>query len=230
MRLPDRVEAVLLDMGGVLLEEGSSYERAAEDPALIATLLGMGIESPRELVRARARRMRDAYRALEAQCTQPDLEVLLADTPPAVRRLLLRAFADVSNLRPYPYVAGVLRRLSRRARIGLVSNTIIPGDHHRRALELAGAMRWIDAAAWSASFGRRKPDPAIVHHVLGRLGVPPRRALMVGDKIRTDVLVARRAGVRSVHLRRRGTPVTDEARPDFVIRDLRELPALLARL
>ena len=227
---PARIEAILFDMGGVLLHESSGYERAARDPALCEALRSRGIEDPSSFIIERAQRVRQSYRELEAECTQPDLDEVLSDCAPEVRRLLLRSFADISNLRPYPHVAGLLKRLTRRFGIGVVSNTVIPGDHHRRALELAGVMQHIDAATWSANFGRRKPDPAIVFHVLGRLGVRPERALLVGDKIRTDILAAKHAGVRSVHLRRMGTPITGEAVPDFVIRDLNELPILLRHI
>ena len=73
-----------------------------------------------------------------------------------------------------------------------------------RTLERYGLLRWLECALWSANFGRRKPDPAMLEHVLGELGVAARSALFVGDKLRTDVLAAQRAGMRSVHLRRRG--------------------------
>jgi HAD superfamily hydrolase (TIGR01509 family) len=225
-----RIEALLFDMGGVLLHESSGYEQAARDPSLCRALHHLGIDDPAGFVIDRAQRVRQAYRKLESECTQPDLDEVLSDCEPAVRRLLLLSFADISNLRPYPQVASLLGRLTRRFGIAIVSNTIIPGDHHRRALELAGVMQHVNAAVWSANFGLRKPHPAIVQHVLGRLGVRPERALLIGDKIRTDVLAAKRAGVRSVHLRRRGTPITDEAVPDFVIRDLPELLTLLRHI
>ena len=225
-----RVELVLLDMGGVLLPEFSRYERAAQDALLLAALRERGIAEPEKFIEQRAERVREAYVALSAQCTQPDLDAVLGDCEPGVRRLLLGAFGAIAERRPYAHVGDVLRALARRARLALVSNTIIPGDHHRRTLERFGLLRWFECALWSANFGRRKPDPAMLEHVLGELGVPARRALFVGDKLRTDVLAARRAGVRSVHLRRRGGAGEGETAPDFVIRDLRELPLLLDRL
>jgi putative hydrolase of the HAD superfamily len=225
-----RVELVLLDMGGVLLPEFSRYERAAQDEALLAALRERGIREPEKFIAERAMRVRQAYVALSDACTQPDLDAVLGDCAPDVRRLLLLGFAAVADRRPYAHVAGVLRELARSARLALVSNTIIPGDHHRRTLERYGLMRWFELALWSANFGRRKPDPAMILHALGQLGVPARNALFVGDKLRTDVLAARRAHVRSVHLRHRGTSGRSEAVPDFVIRDLRELPLLLRRL
>jgi FMN phosphatase YigB (HAD superfamily) len=225
-----RVRAVLLDMGGVLLPEFSRYERAAQDEALLATLRERGIPAPAAFIEERARRVRAAYVALSGSCTQPDLDSVLSDCEPVVRRLLVSAFGAVANRRPYAFAGEVLRDLARRFRLALVSNTIIPGDHHRRTLERFGLLRWLECALWSANFGRRKPDPAMLHHALAALGVPARAALFVGDKLRTDVLAAQRAGIRSVHLRRRGTPPSCEAVPDFVIRDLRELPLLLASL
>jgi putative hydrolase of the HAD superfamily len=227
---PARVDLVLLDMGGVILPEFSHYERAAQDESLLAALRARGIAAPECFIEVRAARVRDAYVALSAQCTQPDLAAVLADCEPDVQRLLLGAFAAIADRRPYAHVGEVLRALARRVRLALVSNTIIPGEHHRRTLERYGLLRWFECALWSANFGRRKPDPAMIRHVLDALDVPARAALFVGDKLRTDVLAARRAGVRSVHLRRRGAQCGAEAVADFVIRDLRELPLLLRRI
>jgi putative hydrolase of the HAD superfamily len=48
--------------------------------------------------------------------------------------------------------------------------------------------------------GVEKPDPAIFHRALEVLGVPPERAIHVGDTGWADVAGARAAGVRPVHL------------------------------
>jgi FMN phosphatase YigB (HAD superfamily) len=224
------VRLVMLDMGGVLLPEFSAYERAARDGALLAALRARGVADPIAFIEERARRVRDAYVALSEQCTQPDLEHVLGDCDPIARRLLIRAFAAVADRRPYALVGPVIAALAERHRLAIVSNTIIPGDHHRRTLERFGIFRWFECGVWSANFGRRKPDPAMIHHVLETLGVPAREAVFVGDKLRTDVEAARRARVRAIHLRRRGSPAGGGAEPDFVIRDLRELPLLLQRL
>jgi putative hydrolase of the HAD superfamily len=61
------------------------------------------------------------------------------------------------------------------------------------------------AISVSAQVGVGKPDPAIFHDALARLGVAPGAALHCGDLPHTDCLGARRAGVRAVLLDRRGT-------------------------
>jgi HAD superfamily hydrolase (TIGR01509 family) len=228
---PDRIEAVLLDMGGVLLPELQTYERAVRDRAFLAALAEQGVADPEAFVLERARRVREAYRALEKELTQPDLDVVLADCTPVVRRLLVLAFRHESAPPPYAHAARVVAELARDYKLGLVSNTAIPGDHHARVLRRAGMLRHFGCALWSANFGRRKPDPAMIRHVLARLRVPARRALFVGDKLRTDVAAARAAGVRSVYIRKRGAPCAGRAlAPDFTIGDLRALPILLRSL
>jgi putative hydrolase of the HAD superfamily len=226
-----RLEAVLLDMGGVLIPE-AGYSAAARNPTLQSHLTRLGVEDPESLAREAGSRIREAYRALEEQCEQPDPYQVLADLDPLVVRPLLRAFAYEAARPPYAHVREVVATLARRHPLGLVSNTVLPGDHHARRLRLYGILPHIRAARWSANFGRRKPDPAIVHAVLAELGVPPDRAILVGDKIRTDVRAAQRAGVGSVWLRRDldFRQPGDDPQPDYVIQDLRELPALILRI
>jgi HAD superfamily hydrolase (TIGR01549 family) len=226
-----RVDAVLLDMGGVLIPEQQRYERSIRDAAFLAALAEQGIANPESFVVESAKRLREAYAALAEECRQPDLEKVFADCTPSVRAILLAAFKREASPPPYAHARAVVAELARRHALGLVSNNAMPGDHHARVLRRAGILEHIGCAVWSANFGRRKPDPAMILHVLERLGVRRERAVFVGDKLRTDVAAARRAGVRSVYIRKRGAPYASPAlRPDFTISDLRALPLLLRQI
>ncbi|HTO07757.1 MAG TPA: HAD family hydrolase [Myxococcota bacterium] len=228
---PQRLLAVLLDMGGVLLPELQSYERAGRDPGFLAALREQGVDEPEKLVAGLAIRLRDAYRALESECGQPDLDEVFRDCTPRVRALVLGAFKRESSPPPYAHAREVVAQLARRYRLGLVSNNAIPGGHEAAVLRRTGLLRHFGCAVWSAEFGRRKPDPGMLLHVLDTLRVPRERAIFVGDKLRTDVAAARAAGVRSVYLRKRGAPyASSPLRPDFTIGDLRALPGLLRSL
>ena len=48
--------------------------------------------------------------------------------------------------------------------------------------------------------GLVKPDPRIFHLALGRLGIAPEQAVMVGDSPSADVAGARAAGARAALL------------------------------
>ena len=62
-------------------------------------------------------------------------------------------------------------------------------------LERLGVAHFFQAVAVSAVVGAEKPDPAIFRFALDRLGVPPERALHIGDNDRTDGDGARAAGL-----------------------------------
>jgi FMN phosphatase YigB (HAD superfamily) len=228
---PRGVEAVLLDMGGVLLPELQRYERAVRDDAFLAALREQGVADPESFVIERAKRLREAYRALEQECRQPDVDEVLGDCSPIVRGLLLGAFKREASPPPYAFAHAVVAELARNYRLGLVSNNAMPGDHHAAVLRRAGILQHFGCAVWSADFGLRKPHPGMIQHVLKGLRVPSSRAIFVGDKLRTDVAAARNARVRSVYIRKRGSPYATRAlRPDFTIGDLRALPGLLRQL
>ncbi len=226
-----RIEAVLLDMGGVLIPETHSYERAARDPVFLEALREQGVGEPEAWVRERARRLVTRYRALEKEAAQPDFDEVIGECSPGARRLLRVAFERRELTPPYWFARDVVAELARDYKLGLVSNNAMPGSHFAALLRRAGILQHLGCAVWSANFGRRKPDPAMIRHVLESLRVPRERAIFVGDKLRTDVAAAKAARVRSVYLRRRGAPlVSRELRPDFTIGDLRALPALLRQL
>ncbi|RJK95486.1 HAD family hydrolase [Vallicoccus soli] len=76
------------------------------------------------------------------------------------------------------------------------------------AVGLAGRLGPVVTAG---ELGVAKPDPRAFAATCERLGVAPGRALYVGDDHAVDVLGARAAGMRAVHLDRRGLGPADEA-------------------
>jgi 4-nitrophenyl phosphatase len=89
-------------------------------------------------------------------------------------------------------------------------------------------------AALSAASGLRpkvigKPFPALMRTAVKRLGLPKARIVTVGDRLETDILGARNAGLRSIlvltGVTRRRDLKNSRIRPTWVVKDL---PALLA--
>jgi NagD protein len=76
-----------------------------------------------------------------------------------------------------------------------------------------------------------KPNPAILETILDRRGLDAGEVMMVGDRIYTDMRMAREAGVLGV-LTLTGEATREEfidpaSTPDLIINDLGELEALL---
>ncbi len=91
-----------------------------------------------------------------------------------------------------------------------------------------------------ASTGRRpdevigKPGPRMVEALCGRLGQPAQRIAFVGDRLYTDVRMARESGMLAVLVLSGETGVADLEGspdvPDLVVKDLLALKDLLERL
>ena len=128
--------------------------------------------------------------------------------------------------------APLLAELASLRAIGLCSNF----SHSQTAvsiLEEAGLAPHLAAVVISDAVGLRKPRPEIFEAVLARLGVSPGQALHVGDSLRADVVGAAGLGMKTAWLTRRvkdpraALEAYEGPAPDFTIRDLAELPALL---
>lgn len=93
--------------------------------------------------------------------------------------------------------AGLSEALGRvRSRGGLVAVVSNSEGMLERILEDVGILGAFDLVIDSGVVGIEKPDPGIFRLALEHAGVPPSRALHLGDTYATDVLGARAAGVR----------------------------------
>ena len=91
-------------------------------------------------------------------------------------------------------------------------------------------------AALTATSGRQpmvfgKPEPHLFKEALTRLGTRPEQSVAVGDRLETDILGGRRAGLRTIlvltGVTSRADLETGELQPDWVFEDLVELSRAL---
>jgi len=74
-----------------------------------------------------------------------------------------------------------------------------------------------------------KPEPALVHVALQRLGVQPHEAAIVGDQVQTDIRAGRAAGMATVLVAADLARDVLDITPDLVVRDLGDLLERLRR-
>lgn len=127
--------------------------------------------------------------------------------------------------------AGLRTLASTGVAIAVVSNAF--GTVQRDLLELElchegpGPAVTVGAIVDSAVVGHEKPDPAIFHLALERLGgIDPRRAVHIGDSVVADVHGARGAGLHALHYD--PSRLCDDATHEH-LHALTDLPALLSR-
>jgi len=113
---------------------------------------------------------------------------------------------------------------------GLVSNFDHGATAHR-ILSASEIAPHLNATLISAEFGRRKPHASIFHAALRQLGAEASETLYVGDTHADDVVGARGAGIDVVWINADdAAPPGEGPQPTYVIRQLPELPELLASL
>ncbi len=206
MQLPARLEAVLYDLDGTLVDHdhaarlgvnawaatlglpGDQWDRWAEIERrwFLAfeegrvTHLGQRVERCREFIG------RPELRDQEALAMYEDYL--------AVYRANWVAFPDA--------LPSLQAALGRGLKVGILTNGA--EEMQRAKLERTGL--WLDGMVMCATveLGAPKPQPASYRAALDKLGTTAGRAVMIGDSLPNDVEGARRAGMHAIHLDRTG--------------------------
>jgi HAD superfamily hydrolase (TIGR01662 family) len=211
-----KLSAVLLDMGGVLLDMGSAsglpYGRLdwRGREALLAYLRERGAHfSETDLDGRLFDPWREAYDRRQQSGREapwrPHLRRLRKGT--GIRSSDLTLLATwfrpyASQVKPLPGARRALEELREQGlRLGLVSNVPLPGVLYRRILERHRMAAAFDCLQFSYDAGSRKPSPGMLKMALSELGVRPSQAWMVGDRRAADVAAGRVAGVGTVWVR-----------------------------
>ena len=150
----------------------------------------------------------------------PELGEELGELFPKIRRTKNYVYDET-----YP----VLKALKGKFKLLLLTN----GSPDLQQEKLAGVPElptYFDHVLISGTFGRGKPDPGLFQHALDLLGVTNHETIMVGDKLTTDIAGANRTGITSVWLNRKDIERDHQIVPDYEIKRLREIHALLDSL
>lgn len=128
-----------------------------------------------------------------------------------------------------PGAPEVLKELYGKYRLYLVTN----GFHNTQVARLAGTYieSHFDGIFISEDIGFDKPDPRYFACCFAKIPhFVHEETLLIGDRIASDIVGAKNAGIRSVLFAPVPVSVPDGIRPDFTISALSELPPLLKTL
>jgi FMN phosphatase YigB (HAD superfamily) len=121
----------------------------------------------------------------------------------------------------------VLQKLYGKYKLGVISNFAIP-ECGWKLLDKFGLKRFFDVVVISGEVNRRKPSPEIFERALKILGVEASKTVFVGDMLDLDVMGPKKVGMKTVFIERRPVEHSVDVNPDYVIKSLNELLALLA--
>lgn len=140
------------------------------------------------------------------------------------------------TLTKLPYLDEVLTELKRKGfKLGIITNTVTSREEHvRMALNKIGLEEYFDVILTSVDVGHEKPDERIFLTALRKFRVKPKEAIMVGNRVSTDIVGGNRMNMKTVLLKwNKRYPeriVSPEEHPSRVIGSLKELPFVLEEL
>jgi putative hydrolase of the HAD superfamily len=207
-----RVKAVLFDLGGTLMNQGSFLEITIETFHKILKL--KGIEKPKSSVK---KAIVEADSKLKLQFGEDvpkdvdyyvrwNLEVLhrlgIYDRDSELADHIDKHWFDYMEIEPSPGVFDVLRKLTDRGvKLGIVTNgyqsdleKILPKLRLEDVFDILVAADTID---------KKKPDPDIFLYTIRKLKVSPCETVFVGDEYDNDYVGAEKAGLNPFLLQAR---------------------------
>ncbi len=224
---PDgEIEAVLIDVGGVILGEEILYDVLLG--AVHEGLARNGIAVPEGHFKESILSVMQMYvpslqRALVWHYTRPDVSRYRA-----VCAHVKSEFGNWVEEQPRHLVPGVreaLGILSEKYPLLLAANQ--PASIRER-LQECGVLHLFSSTDVSADIQLDKPDPRFFLHVLSKSGHAPSKAVMVGDRIDNDIIPAKWLGMKTVWFRsgryRVIEPRMPEEMPDAVVEQASALP------
>ncbi len=242
-----QIDVVLFDWGGTLAHVRTQAENFAVGAAKAARIL-CGPAGPKDIERlGRAILSAEATAAADPSHREADLTAILTEWAttinPSFTSTQLDAARDalgtqwIGSLEPTPGAVEAVGELHGRGlRIGLVSNCSIPPEYCRREFAREGFAALMDFAVFSSEVGYRKPS-GIIYEAALRLAFPDgqrretSRVLFVGDSPALDIIAPAALGMRTAQV---ASPNGfwpeedhDQARPDWRIKSVAELPGLL---
>lgn len=226
--LPARLDAVLFDAGGVLLDLDYAYLRRLIEPRHGAVSL-LDLSRAEAHARVEVERMvREGGRVGRAWRDYFHFILGTVGVPADGHEAIIDSLWDAHQHVGLWTVAveGALEavgKLKQRGglRLGVVSNA---EGKVARDLDRAGFAGLFDTVVDSFVVGVEKPDPAIFRLALERLGVRAEHALFIGDLPAVDVAGARAAGITALLLDRHDLfPAIDAPR----LRAIGDLASLL---
>jgi len=240
-----RFDLVLFDLGATLIWFNGDWETSVREgiQSMQQTLVKLGYPLDDSFARKYRETAREYYRWRDDNLTEtPAPEVFRRILAEFGHDALPREHVDAaltalysatqSHWQPEEDALPTLEELRRRGyHIGLISNAGYDEDV-QALIDRAGFRPYLEFILTSAAAGIRKPHPDIFEAALNHFGLPPARAVMVGDFLQADILGANRLGMGSVWITRRvdllsSQPWLQRIQPNHTISTLGELPALL---
>jgi HAD superfamily hydrolase (TIGR01509 family) len=229
---------VLFDYGNTLIAFGPDQQRA-QAKAMTSVLVDAGFSVDEDkLTEVRKAQIMRPYHLggveniFEEVCREI-VELSGSDPSGDITKALMKARQDafIQSVTIHPDVVQLLKRLTKKFRLGFLSN--YPCSH-----SIVSSMKgldiydYFDTVVVSADVGYAKPHQETYSTLVKKMDIDPAESVYVGDNWLADIQGAKRAGMRAIWVREHipyetFEPEPGDSQPDAELQSLSELEAVL---
>lgn len=241
--MPDLPAAILFDLDDTIIEAYSRPQRAWA--AVVGEFTHQLGEAPPDAIVAAITASANAFwgrdqdwhriwrqrlRAAREQIVETGFAQLAAEgyavPPVAVQHAISHRFSRYrdENLKLFPDAHETIDALKTRGvKLALITNG--PQEQQREKVVRFALSERFDHIQIEGEHGFGKPEERAYRHALAALGVQPQEAWIVGDNLEWEVIAPQKLGIHAIWYDPHGDglPAGHAARPDRIIRSLKEL-------
>jgi HAD superfamily hydrolase (TIGR01509 family) len=212
-----KVEAIIFDLDGTLVDSKAAYLEAAE--------IAMDAIGKKKVD---AKTVTEIPRRLEQD--QPIDDFIIGADSKTFKDIYLRAYyqATIKKTRPFPNVASTLEKLSSSAKLAVTTRRDVSEAEVERELRKLGLTKYVRKVLTSQDTVKPKPSPEALIKCAKHLGVKIQDCAVVGDSV-ADIRAGKNAGAYTVAVL---TGIftrkeLEREKPDLVLKDVNKLPEFL---
>lgn len=234
------ISAIFFDYGGTLAYRSKPIEIIKEErfKNLYGYLINQGFDIKIEIFKEIFNGVWDSiYKKCEEESIEIPLEEIISKILEKINAnnidkkeapyIFLKP--DLECIKLFPEVKETLIFLkNKKYKIGLISNTI-SDLFIEEILGKFKIKKFFDSIVTSAQTRIRKPRPEIFKKALKELNVIESQAIMIGDSLKSDILGAKRLGIKTIYIKRSDIENNVNVTPDAIISNLLEIIPIISK-
>lgn len=181
-----KVKGILFDLDGTIVDSREAYWEALKTAF---TVFGQKCFT--------RKMMMEIPRRLEQN--MPLNDILQEVSVQQFLRVYLKAYykATMEKTKPLPGILNTLEKLSRKAKLSVITMRYVPKEKVIQELERFGLAKYFYEVMTALDTDEPKPSPEALVKCSNKMGIPTFRCAFVGDSV-TDVRAGKAAGTRTV--------------------------------
>jgi len=221
------IKAILVDIGGVILEEDEldrEFLRSAKEILKQSGIILTDEEFDKAIKQWVLSFTPSFFKSFVQHFIKHDMKK--CNEVVDVIRKHLRNWSKDHPQKLNPGIKRLIQSLSNTYKLGLAGNQ---PSAVKNLLEEYGILRFFTTTEVSEDIGVSKPDPRFFENILKKLNVHAREAIMIGDRLDNDIIPAKKLGMKAI-LVKVGLfailePRTPGEIPDATVSSVGEIPA-----